>query len=415
MRVYIHIMVNSSLAAPNSARSPLGIRNFRRLWIGRTVSNVGDQCYLVALPWLVLQLTNSSLALGTIMMTATIPLAVLTLVGGAMSDRFSPRKIWMASTAVRAMSVAIAGALVWFHDLQLWQIYVLALAFGVADAFAGPAAQTMVPSLVDRDQLPAANSITQVTQQLTTIVGPAPAGLLIKSLGVAWAFLIDAVSFLFIIGALSGLPDPPRSQPATGRKGLLHAIWEGLIYINGDAAMRSLLILAAALNFSLSGTLSIGMAWIANHDFASPVVFSIFLSSLALGSLAGLTLAGVYRPRHRGRMMLVVSALIAVCTGVLGLATHVWLLTVVLVVMGAAAGFLNVHIISWFQQRVDRQMLGRATSVLMFAAVGLAPLSLLLAGIAVKWSVTGLFGASAALMFLATAVAASTRPIYEIR
>lgn len=415
MRVYIRIMVDSSLAAARPAQSPLGIRNFRRLWIGRTVSNVGDQFYLVALPWLVLQLTNSSLALGTIMMTATIPFAALTLVGGAVSDRLSPRKIWMASTAVRAMSVAIAGALLWFHQLQLWHVYILALAFGIADAFAGPAAQTLMPYLVDRDQLPAANSLTQVTQQVTTIVGPAPAGLAIKSLGVAWAFLIDAVSFLFIIGALSGLPDPPRSQPTTRRTGLLHSIWEGLIYINGDAAMRALLILAASLNFSLSGMLSVGLAWIANHEFSSPVAFSIFLSSVALGSLVGLTLAGVYRPRSRGRAMLVVSAIIAVCTGVLGLATHVWFLAVLLLVMGAAAGFLNVHIIAWFQQRVDRQMLGRATSVLMFAAVGLAPVSLLLAGIAVKWSVTGMFGASAALMFLATAIAASTRLIREIR
>ena len=415
MWVYIHIMATTTLDAPVRAAHPLRNPNFRLLWIGRTVSNLGDQYYLVALPWLVLQLTNSSLVLGTIMMTATIPLALLMLVGGAVSDRLSPRLVWMASTSVRSASVAFAGVLIWFHAIQIWHVYVLAFVFGVADAFAGPAAQTLVPSLVDRDQLPAAISVNQVTQQLATIVGPAPAGLVIKALGVAWAFFIDAFSFLFIIGALWNLPDPPRSRAATAGKKLIDSIGEGLAYINSDPAMRSMLILSAALNFCLSGTFSVGLVWIARHDFASPVAFSVFVSSAAIGSLAGLALAGIYKPRSRGLAMLVVSALLAVCTGVLGLATQVPVVAAVLIAMGAAAGFLNVHILAWFQQRVEREMLGRATSVLMFAAVGLAPLSLLIAGIAVKWSVVAMFAGAGALMLAATVVASVTKSVRDIR
>ncbi|HXM19031.1 MAG TPA: MFS transporter [Candidatus Tumulicola sp.] len=407
-------MASTILSASNAARHPLRSPAFRLLWIGRTVSNLGDQFYLVALPWLVLQLTNSSLALGTIMMTATIPVAVLMLVGGAVSDRFSARKIWMLTTSARTLSVTLVGLLVWFHALQLWHVYVLALLFGVADAFAAPAAQTFLPSLVDREQLPAANSVTQMTQQLTTILGPAPAGLVIRAFGVAWAFFIDAFSFLFVMAALWRLPDPQRSQTAA-KKGLLHSIAEGLHYINSDAALRSLLILAAALNFCLSGPISIGLAWIAKQNFASPVAFSIFVSAVALGSLIGAALAGLYKPRRRGVTMIVVSALIALFTGLLGLLAHAWLLAVVLLAMGAAAGFLNVHIIAWFQQRVEREMLGRATSVLMFAAVGLAPVSLLLAGLAVKWNLTAMFVSSAVLMFLAAAVAALTKPVREIQ
>ncbi len=407
-------MASTILPAPDAAQHPLRNPAFRLLWIGRTISNLGDQFYLVALPWLVLQLTNSGLALGTIMMTATIPVAVLMLVGGAVSDRFSPRKVWMLTTSARTLSVTVVGLLVWFHALQLWHVYVLALLFGIADAFAAPAAQTFLPSLVDREQLPAANSVTQMTQQLTTIVGPAPAGLVIRALGVAWAFFIDALSFLFVIAALWRLPDPQRSQTAA-KKGLLRSIAEGLHYINSDAALRSLLILAAALNFCLSGPISIGLAWIAKQSFASPVAFSIFISAVALGSLAGAALAGLYKPRRRGLTMIVVSVLLALFTGLLGLLAQVWLLAVVLVAMGAAAGFLNVHIIAWFQQRVEREMLGRATSVLMFAAIGLAPVSLLLAGLAVKWNITAMFASSAVLMLLAAAVATLTKPVREIQ
>src|SRR5476649_562195 len=120
MWVYIHFMATVILDAPVRAAHPLRNHDFRLLWIGRTVSNLGDQYYLVALPWLVLQLTNSSLVLGTIMMTATIPSACFMLVGGAVSDRLSPRLVWMASSSARAASVAFAGVFIWLHAIQMW-------------------------------------------------------------------------------------------------------------------------------------------------------------------------------------------------------------------------------------------------------------------------------------------------------
>jgi MFS family permease len=429
MRVYIYIRKGStpapglawgvivatlSISAPVAAAHPLRNRHFRLLWIGRTISNLGDQFYLVALPWLVLSLSNSGVALGTIMMTATIPMAALMLVGGAVSDRVSPRRVWISSTLLRALAVAGAGILVLTHVIALWHVYVLAFIFGVADAFAAPAAQALMPSLVEREQLPAANSITQVTQQLTTIVGPAPAGLIIRAVGLAWAFFIDAVSFVFMLVAIWRLPDPPQSAAAP-RRGLLHSIGEGLHYINSDPALRSLFLVLAALNFCLAGPVSIGLAWITKQHFGSPVAFSILVSSVAAGSLLGAVLAGFIKSQQRGQLILAVSTLIAFCSAFLGLLLQLWSLAVVLLVMGACAGFLNIHILSWFQERVAREMLGRAMSVLMFAAIGLAPISLLLAGVAVKWSVTGMFFSSAALMMFVTALAALTRSVRDIR
>jgi len=195
--------------APPASAHPLRNPAFRRLWIGSSISAIGDQFYFVALPWLILQITGSGVALGTILMTAAIPRAALMLVGGALTDRFSPRKIMMITAACRAVMVASISVLLWNHILALWPLYVLALGFGSADAFASPASQAFLPSLVARDRLPAANSVSQSTAQLTTLVAPAPAGLFIKAFGIAWALFIDAVSFLFIIGALWRLPDPP--------------------------------------------------------------------------------------------------------------------------------------------------------------------------------------------------------------
>src|SRR5512146_2753108 len=125
--------------APPKIVHPLRVRDFRLLWMGAAVSLFGDQFYLVALPWLVLQITGSGLALGTVMMAAAIPRAVFMLMGGAVTDRFSPRKIMMTTATLRTVLVAAVGALVYWHVIQLPYLYVLAFAFVLADAFSVPA------------------------------------------------------------------------------------------------------------------------------------------------------------------------------------------------------------------------------------------------------------------------------------
>ncbi len=410
-------MASQTVTSPAPAKAvihPLRNSNFRLLWAGATVSVLGDQFYLVALPWLILQLTNSSVVLGAIMMMASVPRAVLMLLGGAVSDRFSPRRVMIMTASTRTIFVGAIGALLWLHVLQLWHLYVLAGAFGVSDAFGVPAAQAFMPSLVEPEQLPAANSVSQVSIQLSTIVGPAPAGLVVKSLGAAWAFIIDAISFLFIIGALWKLPDPPVPAVRAARPGMWKSIVAGLKYMNGDDALRSLLLISACLNFCITGPFGIGLPWIARTRFATPVAYSIFVSAAAAGGLLGALAAGVFRPRRRGRFLILVSGVIAACMFAIGLLGGLWSLAAVLFVVGLSAGFINVHVFAWFQQRVEREMLGRAMSVLMFAGFGLQPVSLLIAGVVVKAGVAVLFTMAGVLLTLVTLRAAFVAPVRNI-
>src|SRR5215467_9987366 len=141
-----------------TAEHPLKNSNYRLWLIGGTISFLGDQFYLVALPWLVLQQTGSAVAMGAIMMAGAIPRAILMLMGGALSDRMSARKIMMTTATARTVCVAVIGLLVWLHVLHTWELYALAIAFGVADAFAAPAQSAYMPSLVKRQQLVAASS-----------------------------------------------------------------------------------------------------------------------------------------------------------------------------------------------------------------------------------------------------------------
>jgi MFS family permease len=395
-----------------SVEHPLRNPNYRLWLIGGTISLLGDQFYLVALPWLVLQQTGSAVVMGAIMMAGAIPRALLMLMGGAVSDRMSARKIMMATAMARTVCVTVIGVLVWIRVLRTWELYALAVAFGVADAFASPAQSAYMPSLLKREQLVAASSVSQSAGQLTTIVGPVPAGLVIKTLGVASAFFVDAISFLFIIGALWKLPDPPKSQ--TARKPMLHSIAEGIAYVGKDVPLRSLMLLVMILNFCIAGPVSIGLAYLTKTKFGSPAVYGIVISAVAAGGLLGALLAGVWKIRRRGVMILLVSVLLALCLGSIGLLGKVWSVASVLLIMGAASGVVNIHIGAWIMQRIDVAVRGRVASVLMLASFGITPISLAVAGFLVAWSLKIMFALAGGIMLLAAAGAAFQKPVREI-
>lgn len=391
---------------------PLRNPNYRRWLAGGTISMLGDQFYFVALPWLVLQQTGSAVAMGAIMMAGAIPRALLMLMGGAVSDRISARRIMMATATARAVCVTVIGVLVWTRVLRTWELYALAAAFGVADAFAGPAQTAYIPSLLKREQLVAASSASQSAAQITSIAGPVPAGLVIQSLGAAWAFFLDALSFLFIIGALWKLPDPPPSQ--TARKAMLRSIAEGIAYVAKDVPLRSLMLLVTILNFCIAGPVSIGLAYLARTKFASPAGYGVVISALAAGSLLGALLAGVWKIRRRGVAILLVSSGLGVCLGSIGLLGKVWSIAGVLLIMGAAAGMVNIHIGAWIMQRIDAVVRGRVARVLMLASFGITPVSLAVAGFLVAWSVKLMFLLAGGLMVLAAAGSALQKTVREI-
>ncbi|HEV7507929.1 MAG TPA: MFS transporter [Thermoanaerobaculia bacterium] len=405
-------------------RHPLTLPHFRNLWIGVTISLLGDQFYLLALPWLVLQLTGSSLMLGTILMTAAIPRAALMLVGGAVTDRFSARRVLTTTAAVRAVLVGVVALLIWRDLIQVWQLYALTFAFGVADAFSFPAGSTLIPTLVQPEQLQPANALFQSSTVLTQLAGPLPAGLLMKSMGVASALFFDALSFLAVIVALFRIPDPPKAPLPAGaggapaRPSMLHSIAEGLRSVRNDPPLMSLMAIFAAINFCVAGPIGVGLASLAKFRFGSEVAFGTLLSSFSAGTLAGIVAGGmVKRPRKRGLQFIIMSLLCGLELIGIGLVPKAYGLAAIaalLALMGLGVGFVNVQFSSWMQMRVERALLGRVMSVLMFAAVGLVPISLALSGVLASWSLGGLFIAAGAVLVVSSGLALSGKAAREI-
>jgi MFS family permease len=352
-------------------------------------------------------------------MTAAVPRAVLMLAGGALTDRFSPRRVLMATASARTLLVAAIAVLAWLNVIHLWHIYALSLLFGMADAFSFPAGPALMPTLVAPEQLPAANSVFASTAHLSGMLGPAPAGIVVKTWGIAQAFFLDAVSFLFVIAALWRIPERPKppapAAVAVTRPSMLRSIGEGVRYVLNDSALRSLIMLTAALNFCMSGPVSVGLATMAKFRFGSATAFGTLLSCFSGGALAGMVLAGVAkRPPRRGLLLVGISFLMGLGLLLLGLSYRLVPIAVTLALMGIGAGFVNVHIASWMQSRVERQVLGRVMSVLMFSAVGLLPISLLVAGVVAQAHLAAMFVASGALVLVVGTVAALTWGVRQI-
>ncbi|MGZ4809045.1 MAG: MFS transporter [Thermoanaerobaculia bacterium] len=375
-------MTTSETTAAARPRSIFANSHFRNLWIGGAISAFGDQFYLVALPWLVLQLTGSNLAVGTVLMAAAIPRAVLMLGGGALSDRVAPRRIMMMTVSTRTLFVAAVGVIVWLRIVQLWHLYVLAFAFGVADAFGLPAFQALLPQLVEREQLSSANAAFQAVYQTATMLGPTPAGLVVKAFGTAWAFVIDAISFLFIFLPIFALPRTQRApKPRTEGKHFGHDIVEGLHYVWRDRAMRGLLIVMIGTNLCVAGPIIVGLAALGKFRFGTPTAFGVLISSWSGGALAGSIVSGTRKQRtHRGWTMLIASAVVCGALAAIGVLRTEFTMGVVLALAGLVGGYNNVVLITWFQEHVDHALMGRVMSVLMFGWVGLMPVSYPIAG-----------------------------------
>lgn len=396
--------------ANTSLLQPLRLRDFRLVFAGETISVVGDQFHFIALAWLTLQLTSSGVALGTVLTVAAVPRAAFILVGGALSDRFSPRSLMLWSNLVRGVVVGIIAALVLTNNAQLWHLYGLALVFGAVDALFYPAINTVVPMLVGERLLPPANALIQGVQQLAGLVGPAVAGIAVAAVNTGPAFAIDAVSFgvaaLALTFVVGGRRLPPGGEAGDAPpERLLATIRSGIGYVWRDRPVRSLVLMSAAMNLAFTGPIGVGMPYLADTRFSGgAAAFGIIASGFGAGALAGALTAGGLRYIPRlGVVTLVIAGGLGVGLALLGNAPNVPLAVLIATTIGLGVGFTNVRLVAWLQQRTPEALRGRMMSVVMLGSVGLAPISLAASGFVIDFgAVNLLFGVAGGVVVAAT-------------
>ncbi|NMB57907.1 MAG: MFS transporter [Chloroflexi bacterium] len=392
--------MTQSISQQNPMARVMGLRDFRLLFAGATTSLLGDQFSLIATPWLVLQLTHDPMALGTVLALQGIPRALFMLIGGAITDRFSPRKVMLSASIIRFFLTAMMALVVITGTVQIWMIYLFSLAFGIVAGFAIPAENSIVPQLVAEEDLQAGNSIIMGITQLAGFVGPTIAGVLIgnfagSNTGIFLAFLIDAITFIVSAITLALIHTAKTSTPETREETVWAAILNGIKYLVNDRALRLVFIVLMSINFFLLGPLLVGIPVLASERLAEgAIAYGLLLSAFAGGNLAGILGAGALpRPTTGTMKLILVVFVVAFGLGVasLGFVINTWVDFASMAILGLANGYVSILMFTWMQIQTPKDMLGRMMSLITFSSTGLVPISQALAGLVSKWDLTNMF------------------------
>src|SRR5262245_13378362 len=349
-------------------------RNFRLLWIGQLVSMAGSMMQTAAVLWhvaLLVPAERRGLALGMVGLVRVVPIVVFSMIGGVVADSLNRRKLMLVTQTGMALAAALLAVVAFTRSPALWPVYALAAMGSAFGSFDGPARQSLIPNLVPREHLPNAISLNTIMFQTASVLGPALGGVVIGSLGLGWAYALNAVSFLFVIAALLLMRGVPARAEGAVREITLRAAREGLSFVFRTPLIRSSMLLDFFATFFASATallpifardiLRVGAEGYGLLSGAPSV--GAMLTSIALVPL-------IDRIRRRGAVMLWSVVAFGLATIGFGLSRSFWLTFAFLGLTGAADTVSMVIRNIIRQLNTPDAMRGRMTSVNMVFFMG---------------------------------------------
>lgn len=407
-------------------------RNFLIFYLGHVISVIGDHVTLIAFPWLVLQMTGSPAMTGLVFAVEGLPRAILMLYGGAMVDRFSPRLVMLIGHAVR-MGIVFAGAWMVHTDIATIEIiFLLAAAFGVADAFVFPAANAILPSLVSKDKLTEGNALVQMATQAAIIFGPVTAGFLIAGdisfdhvagegtgtnyaddrIGLARTFFVDTGTFaLSILSLLLIHVRTLHDDDSTEEEGsFFDGIKEAILFAWRIPAIRLAFIGIGILEFFYQAPIFVALPVLAKDRFADgAAVYGLEIAAYGVGAIIGGFLGGVLPPPPRRYFAPVMFVIFALSGAALGLAV-LWqpyeVAMALFFAVGIGDNYIWVHFVALLQKLTPERLMGRVMSIFMLLAIGLLPLANAAIGFLVEIDVELVLISVSAIMVIACGLCA---------
>jgi MFS family permease len=363
-------------------------RDFRVQWLGACTSSIGTWMQIVAQNWLVLSLTNSAFFLGLDAFLQQLPIILFTLIGGVMADRHDRRRTLMASQYIQMLTSGTLAVLMYFHVVQIWHILLLSFITGIAQSFGGPAYQSLIPSLVDKKDLPNAVALNSIQFNVARVLGPLLFGATLVVFS-KWGysepqamnacFALNALSFVVVINTLMMLRVKHIPPATSGRMG--DELRTGLSYVKHHSSLAALIVLAAAttfLGFALLTFLPIFAEKIF-HEGAD--TYSHLMAFSGAGSILGaLIVAWLGKFPKMGWTALLVQAAYGVLIIAFSVSRVLWLSDILLFFTGAALMVVFSTVTSLVQLIAPNEMRGRVMSIYMIAFRGGMPLGSLVSG-----------------------------------
>jgi MFS family permease len=367
---------------PSSFRSVFAAtrhRDFRLFIIGQFVSLCGTWIQTVAQGWLVLQLTNSALAVGLVTTMGSLPILLFTLYGGVVADRVNKRRLVLLLQSLMLTEALILAILTQLHLITVHWVMGLAMFSGLLSAFEVPTRQSMIAEIVAREDLMNAIALGSSAFNVARVVGPSIAGALIATVGLAACFFVNAVSFLAVIVSLILMRVTTPAEPS--KAATLGALKEGFRYIFGNPLPRAIIILIATL--SIFGVSFMPMMPVFARDVLhlDATGYGLLVSAVGIGAAAAaIFMAGVGGRTPGARLALRSSLVFGVVVTAAGLAPEFWTAVVLFTLSGCTMALNGIAANTTLQTEAPDYLRGRVMGFYSFVVLGMAPFGSLQAG-----------------------------------
>ena len=400
-------------------------KRFTIFWFGNLISAIGDQISLTAFPWLVLQMTGDPAMVGYALAIAGLPRALLMLYGGAVTDQFSPRLVMIWSAVGRMVAVLAVAALLYADQITVPLVMIGALVFGIIDAFYYPAANAIVPALVEEKHLQKANALNQMIYQAALIFGPLLAAFAIVGSfandvidgekivtdfeyyreGLARAFALDAVTFLFSILTLVIITTRSLKDEAEEDESTITQLKKAIGYVWNIPSMRLAFMGVAMLELFFQSPVFVGLPALSAIRYEEGAnAFAQMVAAYGVGALIGGGTGGWAKPIKDTLMVPVLFLFFgwsSLMFSVIILYDPLWWAMVAFLTAGLTDGFVWVQFMTWIQRHTPDAMLGRVMSIFMVLNVGLLPVAHVVMGQLISIDVEGvILGVSLAMVVI---------------
>ncbi len=354
-------------------------RDFRLMWFGACMSSVGTWMQIVAQGWLIYRLSHSPFLLALDQFLGGIPIFLFSLIGGVVADRAERRKILLISQYVQMASATILTILVVTGTIHVWHILCLSAVSGLAQAFGGPAYQALIPTLVDREDMPNAIALNSIQFNMAVTIGPALAGQALSRLGEQWCFGLNALSFLAPVISLSLIS--ARFLPENTKESMFSSLKQGIQYVRKQNSMEALTLLAFCMTALSMPMRTYIPVFVKDIFHRGPETYGNLLSLMGLGSICGsLIVASLGNIKHKGRFALTMMICLGAAISGFSLSRSLPLSFAMLAMVGATMMFVFATVTSLVQLITTNEMRGRVMSVYNCAFRGGMPMGNLLSG-----------------------------------
>ncbi|GAK10601.1 LOW QUALITY PROTEIN: MFS general substrate transporter [Geomicrobium sp. JCM 19039] len=351
-------------------------RTFILMFIAGVFAVVGFSMFLTTVSWYAVTEMDSAAAVGLVLMAATIPRLLMMVFGGVLADKYKKTTIMFITNLTQGFLLLLLYLFVASDNLTLTILLVLAGIFGMLDAFFGPASSSLIPKIVAKSQLQRANAVFQGADQISFIIGPILAGVLMEAYSVAGSFLVATIlvffSAIFIFPPLikeAAVEERTQQSPMQDLK-------DGLQYVRRSQFLLVGLLVLITLNFFVFGALHIAIPLLVDVHGGSPLNLSFMEASLGIGMLLGSMILGVYTiKRRRGAMTLYGLLAALVLFIIFSLIPNLTGLTILIFFIGFSMVFVYIPFFTVAQENTDQHIMGRVMSIIFLAMNGFDPVS----------------------------------------